>query len=278
MPLIDAHQHFWTVGAPWHCWPGPELPSLYQDFLPPDIAPLLDAEEVIGTVLVQSQPSSADTDWMLDIASVQPRILGVVGWIDLVDPDAPARIAALARRAKLKGLRPMLQDLPADWVEQPAAAPALTAIAEHGLVLDALIRPAHLRSIEAIARRYPALSIVVDHIAKPDIAGDVRQPWASDLSCLAALPQVSCKLSGLVTEAATCCDARDLQFYVETAVSLFGPDRLLWGSDWPVVLLRTSYADWLDTARTLLPPQDRHAILYENAIRIYGLELPPRPA
>jgi len=269
--VVDAHQHFWTTAAPWHGWPGPDLPAIHRDFGPDDLAPLLADEGVAGTVLVQSQPDDADTDWMLALAWDRPEILGVVGWVDMLAPSAPARIAALAAHPKCKGIRPMLQDLPADWILQPAARPALDAIAASGLVLDALITPIHLAAIEAVGRRHSGLTIVIDHAAKPDIALGFQQSWADDLARVAALPKAACKLSGLVTEAGAGWQPADLADHVRTILSLFGADRVLWGSDWPVLLLRATYDRWLRTARSLTPVADHAAVFGSNAVRLYHL-------
>lgn len=274
---IDAHQHFWRVDAPRHEWPQADLPAICRDFLPHDLAAELQNCGLHGTVLVQSQGNDADTDWMLALAADTPTVLGVVGWVDIIAPDAPACIAQLARHPKLKGLRPMLQDLPPGWIGQAAARPGLEAMIAHGLVLDALIRPAHLVAIAALADRYPALPIVVDHGAKPDIAGDIRQPWAADLASLALRPNVSCKLSGLVTEASNSWSAADLRPFVEHILAVFGAGRVLWGSDWPVLLLRGAYPRWHATAQAMVAEDARAAVFGGNAARIYNLAASDRP-
>lgn len=272
---IDAHQHYWRIGRNGHEWPGPDLPVIHRDFLPADLEPELARHGIARTVLVQSQPADADTEWLLDLAARTPSIGAVVGWADMHAPDAPARIAALARQPKLRGLRPMLQDLPPEWILDAAAAPALAAMAEAGLVFDALIRPAHLSAIGELADRWPALAIVVDHGAKPAVAARALQPWAAQMRELAARPNVVCKLSGLATEAAPDWSPDDLAPYVRHLHACFGAERLLWGSDWPVLLLAGSYAGWFDAAGRLLPgitQEDRDAIFGANAARIYRIE------
>lgn len=276
MIRIDAHQHFWQVDAPWLRWPGPDLPAIRRTFLPEDLEGDLRDARIDGTVLVQSQPRLEDTDWLLRLANAAPRVLAVVGWVDMLDEGAPATIARLAADPLVKGLRPMLQDLPPSWILQAQAAPALDAMERHGLVLDALIRPAHLFAITALADERPDLSIAIDHAAKPGIAsGDIRG-WAGDIALLAERRNVWCKLSGLVTEAAEECSPSDIAPYVDVVLTAFGADRVLWGSDWPVVLLRTGYASWLATARALVPAPDHAAVFGGTAAKLYRIEQPGR--
>jgi L-fuconolactonase len=275
MMLIDAHQHFWRLADRNGAWPPPELAAIYRDFLPPDLAPLLERHGVARTVLVQSMPNEDDTRFMLDLARHDPFIAGVVGWVDLKAPDAAARIAALAADPLLKGLRPMLQDLDDDWIADPVLAPAVATMVRHGLSFDALVLPRHLPALLAFAERHPDLPIVIDHGAKPLIADGVLEPWRSDIARLAALPQVCCKLSGLVTEAGPGWDVERLRPYVAHLLACFGPQRLIWGSDWPVLNLASDYAGWLAACAALLDHLDapaKHAIFGLNARRFYRID------
>lgn len=272
---IDAHQHYWQIGRHGHSWPPPDLPAIHRDFLPVDLAPVRAALGIERTVLIQSQASDADTDWLLTLAAAEPSLGALVGWADLTAAGAPARIAALAQQPKLRGLRPMLQDLPDAWILQPERAPGLAAMVAHDLVFDALIRPSHLAAIRHLALAYPTLRIVVDHAAKPDIAGGGFERWATGIAALADLPNVVCKLSGLVTEAAPGWREADLAAYVAHLLACFGPGRLLWGSDWPVVLLAADYARWHDAAAALtahLPNAARAAIFGGNAQAVYRID------
>jgi len=271
---IDAHQHYWQIGRNGHEWPTPDLPVIHRDFLPADLETELVPLGIARTVLVQSQPAGADTDWLLDLAVRTPSVGAVVGWCDVRALDAPARIVALAARPKLRGLRPMLQDLPSGWILDPAAAPALAAMVDAGLVFDALIRPAHLPDIAALADAYPTLTIVVDHGAKPAIAAREYEPWVARMRDLAARPNVACKLSGLATEAGADWSPDDLAPYVRHLLDCFGADRLLWGSDWPVLRLAGGYAQWFRITDHLLSPlteSQRSSIFGDNAARIYGV-------
>jgi L-fuconolactonase len=276
MMRIDAHQHFWQLSARGDSWPQPSLAAIHRDFSPADLAPLLAPHGIAGTVVVQSLPSAADTDYLLALAQKSSFIRAVVGWTDLLAPDASANIAHLASHGKLKGLRPMLQDLDDDaWIAAPALAPALAAMTEHGLRLDALVLPRHLPALLQCARHYPLLPIVIDHAAKPPIADAGFGTWRDDMAQLAALPNVHCKLSGLVTEARPDWNVEDLRPYADYVLAVFGPGRVIWGSDWPVVDLAGGYAAWLAASEALLAhlgQKDRDAIFGLNAYRFYGFE------
>jgi L-fuconolactonase len=294
--LIDAHQHFWRLADRAGQWPPPSLAEIHRDFLPEDLAPLLASSAVAGTVLVQSLPTRADTDFLLALAERHPFVLGVVGWVDLAADDAPAQIAELARNPRLKGLRPMLQDLPDDaWIDDPALDPAIEAMVEHGLTFDALVMPRHLPALGRFAARHPRLPVVIDHAAKPLIARGLIEPWLSHLNALAGLRHVHCKLSGLPTEAGPRAlveggpaaegevtevpsDDRYVP-YVDAVLTLFGPRRVLWGSDWPVLNLAGSYGAWLGTCQRLcrrlsLGPDAIRGVFGENARAFYRLSAP----
>lgn len=272
--VIDAHVHFWRIGCSDCKWPPPELTAIHRDFLPKDWRREADAAGIDAAIAVQSQPSGRDTDWLLELAREDARIAGVVGWVDLAAREVPERVAALASNPKLRGLRPMLQDLPEDdWILQPAVTPAIEAMIAHDLCFDALVLPRHLPHLLRFAERHPDLQIVIDHAAKPDIARGGLDPWRAQIAALAEFPNVSCKLSGLVTEAGEHWHSDDLRPYVEHLLATFGPRRVLWGSDWPVVNLAADYSRWLNLADTLtgLAGDDRAALFGDNAVRVYGI-------
>ena len=273
--IVDSHFHCWRLARGDYGWLTPALAPIYRDITIDDWWREAEPLGVQGGVLVQAAPTEAETAFLLDQAERFESVLGVVGWIDLLASDAPERIARLAARPKLKALRPMLHDLPdQDWILQPALGPALQAMVAHGLAFDALVRPPHLPRLIELCRRHPSLRVVVDHGAKPDIAHAQWQPWADDLARVAGETQAVCKLSGLLTEAgpqpARGAAARWAAHLLET----FGPQRLLWGSDWPVLELAAGYGDWWDDVRALLaerPATARAAVLGDNARRIYRL-------
>jgi L-fuconolactonase len=270
---IDAHQHFWETARGDYGWLTPALPSLFRDFGPADLAPLMTAAAIDRTILVQAAPTVAETGYLLEIAKKTEFVAGVVGWADFDAPDAVAQVKALAENRLLVGLRPMIHNIAYyDWMLYEHLPPVFRAIQRAGLVFDALVRPIHLSRLLVLADRYPDLSIVIDHGAKPDIAGGVMQPWAADMAALAARQNVSCKLSGLVTEAGADWDEARLKPYVDHLIAIFGPGRLIFGTDWPVVTLAASHARWVDAAEALtahLPGDNRAAIFGGNAQRIY---------
>jgi L-fuconolactonase len=273
---IDAHQHFWNPERGDYGWLRPELTHLYRSFEPDDLAPELDSCAVIGTVVVKAAPTEAESDYLLGIAARTQWVLGVVGWLDLQCPAAPDRIASRARAPKFVGVRPMLQDeADIDWIARPQNVPAFRALAEHGLAFDALIRVPQAAHIATLATQNPDLRIVIDHAAKPDIARAERVHWVAAMRELARHPNVHCKYSGFLSEAGPDAKAYDLRFYVDTLLELFGPSRLIWGSDWPVVESVSDYRSWIGIAQDLVSeasPEARAAIMGGNAVAFYGLE------
>ena len=274
MQIIDSHQHFWSIGMPGHQWPTPDEGPIHRDFGPADLVAEADGIGLAGTILVQSQPTDSDTDWMLALARDNPMIKGVVGWVDLADPDAPRRIAELAQHRELRGLRPMLQSIEnTDWLLQDALRPALEAMQDHKLRFDALIQPRHLPMLARFVDRWPGLPVVIDHAAKPKAAAGLLDPWRTDIAALAARG-VYCKLSGLRTEQASGQPAQDLLPYVAHLVASFG-DRLMWGSDWPVLHLSgDDYRRWYQDADRLtgLRGAGRDRLFSGAARDFYGLD------
>ncbi|EGF93347.1 amidohydrolase family protein [Asticcacaulis biprosthecium C19] len=269
--IIDAHQHLWHIGRNDQSWPTPDLPEICRDFVAADLREVTADCGVTGTVLVQSQPSETDTMWLLSLAKAEPLIKAVVGWTDFAAPKSTDRIAYLSHQPKLKGLRPTLQGLDDDWILQDACRPALEEMTARGLTFDALVFTRHLSAIDRIAKDYPTLRIIIDHGGKPPIGAGQMQPWADKIAKVAENPNVACKLSGLLTEA----DGQPVTAYADHLFDTFGPDRLLWGSDWPVVLLKDSYRAWFDWTTTWLADKDpatRDAILGGNARRLYAFD------
>lgn len=270
---IDAHQHFWSLARGDYGWLTPALGLIYRDFGPDDLAPLLAEQAIERTILVQAAPTEAETAYLLDIAAKTPFAAGVVGWTDFDAPDVAERIAALAADPLLVGLRPMVQDLADDnWLARPALAPAFEAMVAHGLVLDALLKPRHIAPMLTVLERHPDLACVIDHGAKPDLVSGDLAAWRDGMSALAEHPRLTCKLSGLVTEAGPDWTLETLRPVVEHLLATFGPERLIFGSDWPVVTLHASYAQWIEAAEALLfdlPEAQRAAVFGGNAQKLY---------
>lgn len=270
---IDAHQHYWALERGDYGWLTPALVAIHRDFGPADLAPMLEVGRIDRTILVQAAPTEAETRYLLDLAARHASIAGVVGWADFDATDAPERITALAADPLLVGLRPMIHDIAdPEWMLAPSILPALRAMVTQGLVFDALLRPPHLSRLLVLADRMPDLAIVVDHAAKPLVRERIHEPWSSDLAALARRPNVMVKLSGLLTEAAAGDGMYHLYPFIRTVLEAFGPERVLFGSDWPVLELAGTYADWLDIVeRTIagLSAEAQAAIMGGNAARIY---------
>jgi L-fuconolactonase len=276
--IIDSHMHVWALARGDYGWLTPDLAPLYSDYAIDDVWPDASAGGVSQVILVQAAPTAAETDFLLTLAAGDTRVAGVVGWVDLEAEAAPREIKRRAENSKVIGLRPMLPDLPdPDWILRDTVAPALTAMAEAGLVLDGLAEPRHLPVLTELARRFPKLHIILDHAGKPPIAGGDLSSWAADLDAFAAAPNTACKFSGLLTSAGPHTDDDSLAAAVSAMVHSFGPSRILWGGDWPFMRLNGEYAPWLAQSRRLadrLMGARQDPIWADTARRIYKLETP----
>jgi L-fuconolactonase len=275
-PRIDAHQHFWHPARGDYGWLTPALGTIHRPFAPKDLVPLLERHGIDGTVLVQAAPTVAETEYLLGIADTHSFVKGIVGWVDFTDPGAGKRdLERLAGHPKIKGFRPMIQDIAdPDWVTGSGLDWAFEAIASRGLVFDALVKPHQLAALRTRLVHHPGLKVVVDHGAKPAIRERALAGWAEDIAAIARDTAAFCKLSGLVTEAGAewCID--DLRPYTDHLLRCFGPERLVFGSDWPVVTRASSYDRWIETAGALLAglgPAQRAAVFGGNAARLYRL-------
>ncbi len=274
--IVDAHQHYWQLDRGDYAWLTPSMALLYRDFLPDDLSPLLAASGIGSTVLVQAAATEAETHYLFDMAR-HTSVAGVVGWVDMAAIDAPDRISSLkaASGSLLKGIRPMIQDIPEDdWVISRAVDAGFAALESMGLAFDALVHPRHLASLRTRVERNPGLRTVIDHCGKPDIAQGEFDAWARGMRDMARHTNASCKLSGLLTQLAEGQPVDAVRPYAEFVLEEFGARRVMWGSDWPVLGLRSGYEDWFRLARSLLavmPDEDVEAVLGGNAIRFYGL-------
>lgn len=273
---VDSHQHFWQLSRADYSWLTPELTVLYKDFLPEQLAPELAKNGVNQTILVQAADSEAETHFLLELANNTDFIAGVVGWVDMEDSLAITNLANLAKNSYFKGIRPMLQDIEdVDWILREEFTPIFEFMAEHKLTFDALIKDIHLANIQTLACRHPSLAIVIDHCAKPDLSKDPSENWKSKLANIAAYENVCIKLSGLVTEAPQGpVSIKTVQPYFEHIMAVFGADRIMWGSDWPVIKLNGDYDTWASLTNSLLKSysfEDKHKILADNARNFYHL-------
>jgi len=277
---IDVHHHLWRYDPEHYGWIDDRMSVLRRDYLPAEFERELKSANMTGSVVVQAQQSSEETDWLMSLASTSERVLGVVGWAPIASPDFPEILQRLCRNSKLKGLRHIVQDEPDDrFILRTDFNRGVAAMKGSGLVYEILIRERHLPFAIEFVSGHPDQVFVVDHLAKPRIREGKIDPWQAQLTELARHENVWCKLSGLVTEA----DwqrwrVNDLRPYFDLALDAFGPRRLMAGSDWPVCLLASSYARWWDTVHELLrelSEADRDAILGKNAVQVYRLQMPP---
>jgi L-fuconolactonase len=272
---IDSHQHFWVRESGYYQWLTEEMGVIYRDFLPDDLRPLLKQSGIDRTVLVQAAPKQAETEYMLSLASTTEFIAGVVGWVDMHNSETPKVLKKLSKNPYFKGIRPMIQDIINDeWMLKSELDATFLTLIKLDLRFDALVKPKHLPSLLVLAKRYPALKIVIDHAAKPDIATNKFIPWSEDIAELAKLSNIYCKLSGLVTEAGPAPDFAHLVPYMQHLVNSFDASRLMWGSDWPVLNLATDYSEWVSLTDNLLSTlniEQQRQIWSKTATEFYNL-------
>lgn len=273
---IDAHHHFWRLDRGDYDWLTEEEYSvIYRDFGPDDLAPLIAEAGIQETILVQAAETGAETRFMLDIAGTTDFVAGVVGWVDMAEPNAPDRLAELSQNRYLRGIRPLIADIPdVDWMLGPRLGPAYRTLSEMGLTFDAAVELKHLDNLMVLLGRYPDLKVVIDHCAFPFIAEGVLEGWAEKIAEIARSSSAFCKMSGLLTQAKPDWEDDDFRPYLDHTMECFGPDRVMWGSDWPVVNLAGDYKAWADLSDRYLSRlgEDELAqILAGTASRFYGV-------
>lgn len=284
--MIDSHQHFWDISRNDCMWPDPSLSEIYCSFGIEDFQQAAKGLGINGSVLVQTQPCDSDSDYLLALAKRECFVKAVVAWVDLKAENVENRLDILVANVKFRGIRPMLQAIDDKaWILQDKLKCGLLALVARNLCFDALIQPCHLPVIYELARRYPTLKIVLNHAAKPNVGAGEINSWAQDITHLSACPNVYCKISGLLTEANSqhWQDETIFEPYVKHVLQCFGFKRLMWGSDWPVVNLASSYCAWFEMSRAILvkilseniKPCDvdvaLSAIFNENARQFYSI-------
>jgi L-fuconolactonase len=277
---IDSHHHFWNYSPEAYPWIGGDMSVLKRDFSPADLKPLLDEASIGGVISVQARTDETENDFLLEYAAAHDWILGVVGWLDLTAPDAGEKVARFAERPKAVGLREVLQGMTErDYCLRDDFNRGLAALHDFGLTYDLLIYADQLTAATGCVDKHPAQTFVLDHIAKPAIGGPagVDPAWSAGIRELAKRGNVYCKLSGMITEVIPALEDWDpdlLGPWFDVVLDAFGPERLLFGSDWPVCLLRGEYADWIQCVEfwiSGLSAAEQSAILGDNAKRAYGL-------
>jgi L-fuconolactonase len=277
---IDSHHHFWDLGEPFdYRWlDNPALAAIRRNYLPADLEPLVRSAGIDKTVVVQTQHNLKENDWALAIADSHDWIAGVVGWVDLASPDCESQLARARRHPKFVGVRHITQDEPDDdFIVSEPVLRGIKVLQTHRVPFDLLFFVKHLHHVPRLVAHLPELPMVIDHLAKPRIREQVTEDWVPHFRAAAAYPHVYCKLSGMITEA----DWRtwkpaDLKPYVQTALQLFGAERLMFGSDWPVSNLAGSYSEWIDALEDALGPisaTERAMIFGGTAARFYGINL-----
>jgi L-fuconolactonase len=276
---IDAHQHFWIYDPSEYAWIDESMANLRRDFLPDDLKPELDQAGVHGCVAVQARQTLEETNWLLRLASESPFILGVVGWVDLRSAKLRSDLQGFANQPKLVGVRHIVQSEPDErFLLQPEFLRGLSMLEAYDLAYDILIYEKHLPVAAEFVQQFPRQRFVLDHLGKPRVKEKQTHPWSEGIRKLAAFPNVYCKLSGMVTEA----DWQnwkpdDFAPYLDVAVECFGPDRVMFGSDWPVCTVAGSYLRVMDAIHDYFARfagNFREKLLGSNAIRFYKLQSP----
>lgn len=273
---LDAHQHFWRYDPAQHVWMTDAMGALRRDYLPEDLAPLLQATGFDGTIAVQARQMVEETEWLLALADRHAFIRGVVGWVDLCSPDLAAQLGRLGANPKLVGVRHVVHDEPdEDFMLRSDFRHGIARLQDAGLTYDLLLRPQHLKAAIRLVDEFKDQPFVLDHIAKPGVGDLSKSLWKQDLLRLAERPNVLCKLSGLVTEADwSAWRPDDLRPALDVVLEGFGEDRLMIGSDWPVCTLAADYAATMGVVMDFVRDLDakaQAAILGDNCARFYGV-------
>lgn len=274
---IDAHQHYWSIARGDYGWITTEIPKLYRDFLPVDLEPHLRVHQLDGTILVQAAPTVSETDFILRLAEQTPSILGVVGWLDLFDPNHRLHYERFRCHPKFSGFRIMIQDMTdAEQILEPTFVKALKNYAKDDVPIDLLIVSGQLPPVLDLLRQIPNLRGVIDHIGKPSIRSNEWESWANAMSQAASFPGIHCKISGMVTESRhESWNYEEFVPYIEHILEKFGPYRVMFGSDWPVCLLAAGYDEVLEIVQRALPmswgEEEKSRLFGVNAKEFYKL-------
>lgn len=271
--MIDAHHHFWNPARGDYGWMvGEKVAPIVKEYGPKEFAQHLAKAGITKTVLVQAAPTIAETEYMLGIADATDHVAKVVGWINFENRADLRQLERLAKHPKFSGVRPMIQDLPdSEWMHRKDIAWAFDAIIDLDLTFDALGFPLHLDPFLRFFQRYPTMRTVIDHCMKPAIRNNAFELWASKITVIAQDTQAFCKLSGIATEAEPGWSAETLRPYAQHVLESFGPDRVMWGSDWPVLNLNGSYDQWFSVALELVPNVQHEAVFHSTAAHFYNI-------
>ncbi|MCQ6561050.1 amidohydrolase family protein [Paenibacillus mendelii] len=275
---IDSHQHYWLTSRTDYGWLQPSVKRLYADYMPEDLKPLLKSHGIDRTIIVQAAPTVAETEFMLGIAREEETVAGVVGWVDLTAPDFEQVWLRLREDPYFVGIRPMIQDLPSEWILQDIVVKNLRVLADAQFPLDLQANMRHLPFLVQLLEQIPHLRAVVDHLAKPNIPSGALEPWGTQMEQLASFPNVMCKLSGMVPgtldEPWT---NEGIQPFALRAIEAFGRKRVMFGSDWPVCTLSATYDQTVGLFEACLTgdwsEEERADVYGGNAARFYGIKV-----
>ncbi|PYE50284.1 amidohydrolase family protein [Paenibacillus barcinonensis] len=273
---LDAHQHFWNYNVREYGWIGEEMSVIRRSFLPEDLEPILTEAGVSGCVAVQARQNLEETEWLLELADKHEFIQGVVGWVDLCSEDAAAQLARYASNPWLKGVRHVIQDEPdVKFVLREDFQSGIALLEQHNLAYDLLVSKEQLPYTAELVHKFPRQRFVIDHLAKPDIKAGIQSPWKEAIEAVAVHPNVHCKLSGMVTEANwNTWTQEDVTPYLDTVLRAFGPERVMYGSDWPVCTVAGTYTqvhNLLQTHVNTLSAAEKQMIFGDNCAAFYGL-------
>ncbi|NWK54175.1 amidohydrolase family protein [Verrucomicrobiaceae bacterium N1E253] len=273
---IDAHHHFWKYDPVEYDWIDDSMSTIRRSFLPDDLKAEIDQAGIDGVVSVQARQSLEETDWLLGMAAENDFVKGVVGWLPLADESIDTILDRYKGASKLKALRHVVQGLPAGFFDDDDFNRGIRSLTARGLVYDILIFENQLEEAIRFVDRHPNQVFVLDHIAKPQIKDKLLQPWQENMRELAKRENVTCKLSGMVTEADfNAWTEEQMLPYLESTLEAFGPDRLMFGSDWPVCLVASRYQQWVDLIQRFIDPlstQEQASIMGGTAVSSYQLD------
>ena len=275
MKIIDSHQHFWNYDATRHDWINEEMRAIRKDFLPEQLSPILKENNVDGCVSVQVDQTTEETDFLLALAKEHSFIQGVVGWVDLRASNLEDTLENYRDAKALKGFRHIIQGQAAGFMLQPNLIQGLKKLATRNYTYDLLIYAHQLKEANELIKQVTELPIIIDHVAKPNIKDSEMEDWKKEITALAKYPNVYCKISGMATEANwETWTMAGLQPYLDTVVAAFGTERIMFGSDWPVCLVASSYAKWLNGVQkyfNTFSSTEQEAIFAGNVIKFYKL-------
>ncbi|WP_409346284.1 amidohydrolase family protein [Paenibacillus sp. MBLB4367] len=273
---IDSHQHYWLTSRTDYGWLQPSLGKIYADYMPEQLKPLLEKHGFEKSILVQAAPTVEETEFLLEIADREPTVAGVVGWLDLESDSFERDWQRLCEHPKFIGVRPMIQDLPSEWVLKPAVLRHLRLLEGAQFPVDLQANPRHLPYLVEMLHRVPDLRAVVDHLAKPPIEAGEPEPWGSYIREIASFPNTMCKLSGMVPERLDGAWSREaIRPFAQYVIEAFGKRRVMFGSDWPVCLFSAAYEQVVELFEHCLDEEwteeERAAVYGDNAARFYRL-------